>query len=92
MVIAVMFQPSLPAFVMPAWVQLGLVIGVLGVSGWLGKVLPKHPKMQNLTVACALIFVLTMTLVQAPQLQARLHAVMMECVCYWGWESWCCYF
>lgn len=23
--------------------------------------------------------------------QAQL-SFFMECICYWGWESWCCYF
>lgn len=30
--------------------------------------------------------------VASPQLILAKTAVMMECVCYWGWESWCCYF
>lgn len=92
MVLSVMFHPGVPAFFLPAWLQLGIVIGVLGVSGWAAKVLPKHPKFQNVTVALAMAFMCAVTIAQAPQIQGAVVAFFMGCNCYWGWESWCCYF
>lgn len=42
-------------------------------------------------VAMTLATVLALAWFSAPQLVQAKALVMMECMCYWGWESWCCW-
>ncbi len=36
--------------------------------------------------------ILALAWVSNPQIVQAKLLIAMECVCYWGWESWCCYF
>lgn len=91
MISAVLIHPTLPMLAVPSWVQIGVFIAVVGISGWLGTVLPKHPKLQTVTIAVALAFLLALALVQGPHLQARYGAFMMEFPCWGGWWTWGCW-
>lgn len=39
-----------------------------------------------------LLVLTTLGAVGQPQLVKATLVFAQDCVCYWGWESWCCYF
>ena len=43
-------------------------------------------------VVMTIVAVLAMAWASAPHLVQAKTFAMIECVCYWGWEAWCCYY
>ena len=94
--VSLVYLPVTTFFHIPGWVSVSVTVAGLGVSALLSGWLPKHPRIQKYVTALALatVFALAMASAQAPakpKLLARPFA-LIECVCWWGWESWCCYF
>lgn len=57
MMFSLVYLPATSFFV-PTWIQIGVFMGVVGVSGWLSVIAPKHPKFQKVALAFALALVL----------------------------------